>query len=53
MNLMCKVAYILWCRVVHGHVMEKIGAIPGAEDWTLYACARCGRVENLHTVARM
>ena len=31
-----------WCRIVHGHVMEKIGDSNGK---TLYMCARCLKCE--------
>ena len=37
-----------WCRIVHGHVMEKLGDVKG--NRTLYMCARCLRAEALHTI---
>jgi hypothetical protein len=37
-----------WCRVIHGHVMEKIGDVGNSK--TLYMCARCLKCDALHTI---
>ncbi len=39
---------VLWCRVVHGHVMVCHGTLKGAQ--TLWECARCPKIELLKRV---
>ena len=39
---------VFWCRVVHGHVMVKIGDV--TNNKTLWMCARCFKCEALQTI---
>ena len=34
-----------WCRVVHGHVMQKIGDVGNSK--TLWTCARCLKMRRI------
>jgi hypothetical protein len=48
MKTLQDIAKQTWCRIVHGHVMVKIGDVK--DNKALWMCARCIKCEALHTI---
>lgn len=45
MKIIAEFVRVAWCRIVHGHLMVKLGDCSGK---TLYQCARCTKTELLN-----